>query len=178
MQLGTCVECGRQAARNSNKCPEHEAAVQARNRRGSSTWRIVLTVGVAVAIVVGVGYYFLEEFQPEPVSLEEYAARVCNADSLQDNATWGETRMYLQDRLSEHKGLAPPAEVVPYNEGRIAALEGFLDTIRDKDAKAIVNEYELIGNPDAMRGVRAGEAGERSLSHEHRRLLRQHGCRF
>ena len=135
-------------------------------------------MGVAAAIVVGFGYYLLKESEPEPVSLEEYAARVCNADGLHDDATWGETRTHLQARLSEHKGLAPPADVVPYNEGRIAALEGFLDAIRDKDAKAIVNEYELIGNPDAMRGVRAGEAGERSLSHEHRRLLRQHGCRF
>ena len=34
MQLGTCVECGRESARNSNKCPEHEAVAQARNRRG------------------------------------------------------------------------------------------------------------------------------------------------
>ena len=66
MQFGTCVECGRQAARNSNKCPQHEAAVQARNRRGSSTWRIMLTVGVAVAIVVGVGYYVAKDLLTEP----------------------------------------------------------------------------------------------------------------
>lgn len=173
MQPGTCVECGRKAAWNSNKCSEHEDPAQARNRRRLIR-RIVWAVGIVVAIVV-VGYV-VPVLDREQVSSEEYAVRICGVDALHDGATWGEAREYGQSRLSEHKKLEPPGELASYHESRIEALEGFLDAVRGKDSNAIMNAFELVLDPDAMRSIRATEAGKRSLSLEDHRLLRQHGC--
>ena len=131
-------------------------------------------MGIVVAIVV-VGYV-VPVLDREQVSSEEYAVRICGVDALHDGATWGEAREYGQSRLSEHKKLEPPGELAPYHESRIEALEGFLDAIRDKDSNAIMNAFELVLDPDAMRSIRATEAGGRSLSIEDHRLLRQHGC--
>ena len=177
MQIGQCVECGGQAKPGMNKCPEHLVGIGLTPDRHNPKRTVIIWV-IVVSCVAYIGYHGWLRPNAEPVTLEEYAVVICGANVLHDGATWGEAREYARVKLSEHNGLAPPGDLVPYHEGRIETLEGFLDAIRDKDANAIMNEYELIFDPDAMRAARALGAGERSLSIENRRLLRQHGCRF
>ena len=101
MQPGMCIVCGKKPVWNSNKCTEHEGPAQARNRRRLIRG-IVLALGIVAAIVL-VGY-FVDVLEKEPVSLEEYAARICGVNALHDGATWGEAREYARARLSEQRG--------------------------------------------------------------------------
>ena len=174
MQPGTCIVCGKPPVWKSNKCTEHEDPARVRNRRRLIRG-IVLALVIVVALVV-VSRYAVPGMDREQVSLEEYAARICGVDALHDDPTWEEAREYARARLSEHKKLAPPGELALYHESRIEALEGLLDAMEDKDSSAIMNVFEFVLDPDAMRSIRATEAGERSLSREDHRLLSQHGC--
>ncbi len=135
----------------------------------------MLWVGFGVFVIVLV-YFVVQEFQPEEVTLEEYAETVCSSGGLPDDATWGEAQQVLRDQLDNYKGLKPPAELLPFHTGRISALEGVLRALEDKDGDSPMNEFELALDSEMHEAMRADEAGVRSLSVEHHRLLRQHGC--
>lgn len=75
MQPGTCVECGRRAAWNSNKCSEHDNYVAPPRNRRRLILRIVLALGIVVAIVV-VGRVVFDETEPETVTPSDRAQRV------------------------------------------------------------------------------------------------------
>ena len=150
--------------------------------RSRSRWsqRIWLAGGLTVAavVVLWMGSLMVDEFTAREVTLEEYAEIVCDSDGLPRKATWGEAQSAMQDRLSTYKGLKPPDEIVPFHEGRIAAMEGVIEVVKGKDSGAVMNEYELAFVPEMHQAMRADKAGVRSLSVEHQRLLKKHGCRF
>ena len=176
MQTRQCVDCEEPATLYSTRCLLHHDLHL--TRQGRSNWplsRKLLWVGFGVFVTVLV-YFVVQEFQPKEVTLEEYASVVCGGEGLDRNATWGEVRSLLQDRLADIKGLKPPADIVSFHEGRIAGLEGMVKVLGSKDGNSRMNEFELLGNPDAWAAMQADKAGARSLSPEARQVLRKHGC--
>ena len=181
MQPGTCVEvdCDRPATRKSNRCDEHERAYQAqRPRKNWTVGRILLWVGFAVFavwLVIFVGRYLSDEFGQRDVTLEQYAALVCDLDAPSGD-TWGAVRDRLRVHLNARKGLVPLEEMREWHEGKIKMMEMVLDAIDEYDADAPMNEFLLIGNSGMHQAMAIDKAAGRSLSVETHRALRQHGC--
>ena len=176
MQPGTCVECGSQAKPGTNKCPEHLVGIGRTPNRHNPRRTVIIWVIVACCILYFA--YVLLKPSAEPVTAEEYAVVVCERDGLPKEATWGETRRWFRGLLDDLERLEPPAEIVPFHEGRTTALRGMLKAMEGKNGDAPKNEVELVFDPVAQAAAEADEVGVLSLSAEHRSLLRQHGCRF
>ena len=133
---------------------------------------------IVVPCVALIGYYGWLRPNAEPVTLEEYAAVICNLDSSPADLTWGEVRGSLRDRLGVYKRLEPPPEIMPFHEGRVVALGGVSKAMRGKDGNAPMNELELAFDPDIRAAMQADKKGVRSLPPADRRVLYKHGCRF
>ena len=177
MLPGTCVECGEQAKPGRNKCPQHLVGAGRTPDRHNPRRTLIIWV-IVVSCVALVAYYGLSRPSAVPVTAEEYAAVICNLDEFPSDATWGDAQRTLRYRVREYKKLEPPAELSGFHEGYIASYEGMVKAMKGKDGGATMNPYELILDPTANAAASTGERGERSLSSENYRLLRQHGCRF
>ena len=181
MQAGYCVDCGRRAVRGSNRCPEHEEVPlremlrPRRPREGVPTWQWILIVSV-IGVSAVVGYLILGQgAEPTPVSLERYAAIVCNRDGTR-GPTWGSTRDFLRADLNARKGLSPPEEMREWHETKIAVLELTIDALDKYDADEPVNAMLLLGNPVMYQAADMDEAAGRSLPIDTRRELYRLGC--
>lgn len=175
MLLGTCVECGSPAKPGTNKCPEHLVGDGRTPNRHN--WKRTALICVVLCCVLYFGYVLWKP-SAVPVTAEEYATVICNLDTFPHDTTWGDARRTMRYRVREYKKLEPPAELSRFHEGQIASYEGMIKAMQGKDGGAPMNPYELIFDPAANAAASAGERGERSLTVEHHRLLRQHGCRF
>lgn len=176
MVPGTCVECGNPVKPGTNKCPEHLAGIGRTPNRHHPKRTVVIWAIVACCILY-FGYVLLKP-STEPVTLEEYAAVVCNRSGLPQSSTWGEARSWLRDLLDDMKRLEPPAEIVQYHEGRTAALSGMLKAMGGKPSGAPMNPIELAFDPTANAAMDADEAAVSSLTIDERRELYRLGCRF
>lgn len=175
-----CVDCEELATDYSDRCRLHYDLHKARQKAGQPRRhsRIMRYIGwcAGVGAAIFVGYFIALEFLPQEVTAEEYAARACDYAVPGDDATWGQTKTLLNGRLREMKRMKPPAELVPFHEGRTTALEGLVSVLSRKDASARMNELELAFDPDVRTAMRSDKAGVRSLTPQDRQLLRQHGC--
>ena len=177
MQPGFCVECGEQAKPGRNKCPQHLVGAGRTPDRHNPRRTVIIWV-IVVSCIALVAYYGWFRPSAVPVTAEEYAAVICNLDRFPADPTWGDARHTMRYSVREYKKLEPPAEFSGFHEGQIASYEGMIKAMKGKDGGAPMNPYELILDPVANAAASAGERGERSLTGEHHRLLRQHGCRF
>ena len=175
---GACVICGDKAARGSNRCVRHGGDVPTNRRSGSqSVWKLVLgAIGLGLLLLAIVGG-LIEALAPSrtPITLEKYADTFCSGSGL-SHPTWGQMREFARTRLKELRRVEPPDEVRQYHEATIEGLELMLKAIRYKPSDDPLNEWELLGNPDAMRAVQAAEQADRGLDFDTRVLLMQHGC--
>ena len=167
MQARKCVRCDRPAEAGKERCFVHQT--DHTSRKG---WVVGVIVGVAI---IGLAAY-LGWPEPEPVTLEEYAAIVCNKDRPKAD-TWGEARASLRSELRDRESLIPPEEMTEWHEGKIEMLSITLDALSGLDADEPINELLLLGIPELRRAMVVDKAADRSLSLETHRQLRQHGCR-
>ena len=126
-------------------------------------------------VVIG-AQALLDEFGQRDVTMEEYAAIMCDRPGLGSGATWSDARAYTKANLRDRKGLNPPEEMREWHEGMIEMTELILDALSGHDGDAAFNEMRLILNPDAHAAADVGDAAERSLSLETHRELRRLGC--
>ena len=113
--------------------------------------------------------------EPEPLTVEEYAATVCPAWNTGIAETWGPAAQVAED-LRKKIDVVPPEPLEEYHQANLAYLDTLVDYAKDQppsdatDLGAFFNDDERQDT-----AIRLHEAQE-ALSPDMRAVLQRHGC--
>ena len=112
----------------------------------------------------------------KPLTVEEYAAKVCDPVDLPDGVTWKQYRDKLRADIDRGEGVVPPQEVRDYHLSIIAAMRETLKATNDFAPEAQVNPYELTTNSEFVLKLALAVEAQQGLDDETSQTLIKHGC--
>ena len=139
----------------------------------------MLALGVLALVVVGCAQpNTVPTPTPVPLTVAEFAARVCDPVDLDVGVTWGKVRAKLRADIDRAGRIVPPEELVDWYLASLATIKAALKAIQnmDMDMGAMFNPYELATDADLMLSVTLSEAAEATISAETRAILFEAGC--
>ena len=135
----------------------------------------LLALGVLALVVIGCAQpNTVPTPTPVPLTVAEFAARVCDPVDLDVGATWGEVRAKLRADIDRAGRIVPPEELVDWYLASLATIKATLKASQDMDA--MFNPYELATDADLMLSLTLSEAAEATISAETRAILFEAGC--
>ena len=137
----------------------------------------LLALGVLALVVVGCAQPdIVPTPTPVPLTVAEFAARVCDPVELDVGATWGKVRAKLRADFDRAGRIVPPEEVADWFLASLATVKATLKASQNMDMDAMFNPYELATDADLMLSVTLSEAAEATISAETRAILFEAGC--
>ena len=137
----------------------------------------MLALGVLALVVIGCAQPdTVPTPTPVPLTVAEFAARVCDPVDLDVGATWGEVRAKLRADIDRASRIVPPEEVADWFLASLATVKATLTASQNMDMDAMFNPYELATDADLMLSVTLSEAAEATISAEARAILFEAGC--
>ena len=113
---------------------------------------------------------------PPPISLEDYAAAVCDPVDLPAGATWGQLRDKLKRDISRSEKVVPPPAVSDWHFALTASMRETLEATEEFDQNTPMNPYELVDNEAWMLKATLSEQATAALSEDVREILLSAGC--
>ena len=137
----------------------------------------MLALGVLALVVIGCAQPdTVPTPTPVPLTVAEFAARVCDPVDLDVGATWGEVRAKLRADIDRASRIVPPEEVADWVLASLATVKATLKASQNMDRDAMFNPYELATDADLMLSLTLSEAAEATISAEARAILFEAGC--
>ena len=112
--------------------------------------KLVVLVGMVLTLTIfmACGGNQVEPMQSR-LTVAQYAEAVCEHD-VENDVLWGEVRAELESDKTRVKGIIPPTELKDYHQANLALMEAVLESIKDKDANAPANPFEMVSESNIM----------------------------